>query len=774
MNSETGFYAEIEPDRERELEEWTARGGLNFAALRGVQEAKLPSISRHPAKTLENWSREVFRVCSRLHNPSQVGKRAQLVVGRVQAGKTSNFTGVIAAASDNGFNLFFVIAGSSKNLRDQTLSRLKGDLKVCGSPSFEIIPSDPSKEPILEAKRLIDSLGTLQNESPFGKAFARKLIYVILKEDDHLLWVNKVIASVNNSDFKSKNALTRANTLIIDDECDQASPNAGLSKNKVAAIYGAIGDLREAIPAHSYVGYTATPYANILMDVDDLLRPEVVTVLEPGEDYIGTSELFGGTTGVGLESFAKEILDWDLERDRIPESLVEAIADFMVQVAVLNSGDSEPDGLIEPPMRFKAGPTTATMLVHPHQHVKHASRVVVEIRAELENWRKAITGLPSPTGDRDVKYRDLWERYLLPACKNILDTTVISETFKDLVEQVITFVEIREVNGVGANRGELFPSEDEFSAKPAWILVGGQLLDRGQTLPNLVSTYMPRPPAGGKNDGPTGQIDTIQQRGRFYGHRWQYRKLLRGWFDSTTLETFREIARVEPLHFDALRVLDRLGLGIETLPLFLELGLNKLRLVRLSVQPENVKTIRNPTYLFRQLLYRAASGNDLTWSTFINEWSKKASWQTNRSNLTSRLPVAAIDKLLARWDASESELSRIAIVRQLLSAKAEVYPDIEVVLMNKEPSSITDLNSSGDYRTSVPVEPDSEINPSWHRITGLTSSNDAKFVSTEVPTLQVHFFQAKQPDGARIPDLMTNIGLAFSFPSGKRYVIREI
>lgn len=770
-------------------DEWVPNEDINFKALSSHFQSTFKKVSSMPEVAFENWKVEVHKVSSRCQQAGTFySSRAQLVLGRVQAGKTSNFTGVIGLLSDNGFDLFIVVAGISKNLRDQTLARLEADLSVAPEPGFEIICGDPQLDPQQEALKISTRLSSLRNPaSIFANQFNKRLVYVVLKEDDHLSWMNKVLSAVNE-DYVQKSLLAETNVLIVDDEVDQASPDPHTRRvNQEGAIHSALASLRNSLPTHTYLGYTATPYANLLMSESDALRCQIVSVLDAGPDYIGAEDLF-----IPAENnYASEIYDWDFDRATIPKSLRHAYSVFMIQAAILNCPFDVKKQFISAPMSDRQGLTPTSMLIHAHQETAHSTKIFGELTSLKSAWVHAVQSPPSPNGLRDLSYNHLWENDLIPAINQLgIDESIITPEFRSIVETIVLHTEIREINGPGRARGFEFPSSAAFDQKPAWVLIGGQLLDRGQTLPTLVNTYMPRSPGGSGSSAIRGNVDTIQQRGRFYGQRRQYKSLLRGWFDGDALATYKEIARIEPSHINAVKKLDEAGLGIEKLMMILELGAGNLALVRSNVVPADTRSLKNTTWLFRQTHFdneEQSSLNLLLLSEFFSklgnsEWTELGTHR-GLSNLKLSVPLNTISGLISNWNFSSRESATARITSELISSyESNGHSEGNIVLMARKPFEPHSAESYDQFRTARPVlyplSPNNEN--SIYKITGLTSSNDSRYVDDDKISIQLHYFDIrKAPAPGQISDItdietMKNqVGIAVAFPSSKRLVIRE-
>lgn len=764
---------------------WAPTPGPLFTALASKMRSSFARISRNPESTFLGWSQEVTRVASRCLSPAiQNAQRAQLVFGRVQAGKTSNFTGLISLLADNNYDLFIVLAGINLNLRTQTFDRLVKDLDQPSNPKFEIIASNTALRESQEAQRITNLITTPADPDPFESQFRRKLVYVVLKEDDNLNWMNRILSKVKD-DFVNSDALDKTSVLIIDDEVDQASPDTHTNDAaRTGAIHEAIAEMRSLLSTHTYAGYTATPYANLLMEDSSRLKCEVVTALEPGPDYVGPEHLFAANS----PHYGSVIDDWNWQRQSIPPSLREAFAEFVVQASVLN-GPPEIRALFiqEPFLSATQGITPASMLVQPHQKVEHASKIFEELERLHSEWVMALETPTGPNGERDISYGQLWSQVLNPALAAFgFSADTVSASFRRRIETILRRIQIREINGPGKAKGFEFPTDREFANEPAWVLIGGQLLDRGQTLPNLVQTYMPRPPGGASNASSTvrGNIDTIQQRGRFYGQRGQYRDLLRGRFDSDTLDTYTEIARIEPINISAIQRLDRAGLGIEKMLMVIDLGEGSLRAASSNKIPRSTQSLSNSTWLFRQVFYtdnsssisnaklltEVLSKHDLT--LVASEPLKRRS---NFVNARIEIPTEEAIEFLTQWSRTKIENTLFLAAVELLKNYRDLgHATVDLHLMSRPVKNLTSMEAHSEYRSARPsliTLPDGSLSKA-NQITGLTSSNDSRFLVEKRVGIQIHYFDmnVNSSDGsiARIPDC---IGLGVAFPDRSRFSI---
>ena len=204
-----------------------------------------------------------------------------LIIGYVQSGKTLSFTAVMALARDNGFQLIIVIAGSSAQLSDQSHKRIRDDLRAhTDGRRVWAIYANPKAADAAGVEGLLD-----QWRDPDVPIEQRQTVVItVMKQHTHLRNLGKLLTQLN---------LSGISALIIDDEADQASLNTQaqqevrLRQMKKSTTNRRLMELRALLPSHTYLQYTATPQAPLLISIIDSLSAKWVEVLQPGDGYTG-------------------------------------------------------------------------------------------------------------------------------------------------------------------------------------------------------------------------------------------------------------------------------------------------------------------------------------------------------------------------------------------------------------------------------------------------------------------------------------------------------
>lgn len=439
-------------------------------------------------------------------NPNELsgGGHTGLVVGYVQSGKTLSFTTATALARDNGYRLVIVVAGISTSLLNQSTGRLQKDLKL-DSPSAYcrwinfINPTNASNT----LRRFQQTLNEWREPSVPDNQKPTILV-TVMKHHSHLANLIELVSQLDLSD---------APTLIVDDEADQASLNTLINRGgRESTTYRRLLELREAVPHHTFLQYTATPQAPLLINIIDALSPNFVEVLEPGGDYIGGRTFFHEQTGLVRLIPHDDVPTGDNPITSPPSSLLEALRIFLVGVAA---------GLIEGPSEINSN---RSMLVHPARETAQHQEYKEWIDSILDEWRRIIVLENEP--DRNDLIEDFREVYA-----DLAETVTDLPTFDEIITALPRAFHVN-TEQVNAKQPGGTPTI-AWNTKYGWILVGGQAMDRGFTVEGLTVTYMPRGVG-------VGNADTIQQRGRFFGYKRPYLNYCRTYLEGDVSEAFTQ------------------------------------------------------------------------------------------------------------------------------------------------------------------------------------------------------------------------------------------
>lgn len=441
-----------------------------------------------------------------------------LVVGYVQSGKTTNFTAVIAKAADVRYRLVIVLSGIHNGLRRQTQDRLATQLKAHNPKAWiELTTLDD------DFRRPTMTMASLLHKSE-GTALA-----VVKKNKAPLTRLRKWI-----QEAADQNALQDLPVLIIDDEADQASVATKTINPLIMAII-------ETLPRCTYIGYTATPFANVLIDpaAKDLYPADFILNLPPPSakaGYFGADRVFGRDAVEGEEANGTELDGYDMVRiiddDELPSlrpfkrndvpnfepgithSLADAIQWFWLATAARRVRDDNEH---------------SSMLIHTHV----GKTVHDRFKAPLVDFRDAfLKRLRKDGPDLHARLKAQWEDET-----SRIPTDDFAELTPVTFDQVIGELEgVVEATKIIIDNSSSEDRLDYSDRGQVAIAVGGNTLSRGLTLEGLVVSFFVRSSTA---------YDTLLQMARWFGYRRGYEDLPRIWMTDTLRDWFRHLATVE-------------------------------------------------------------------------------------------------------------------------------------------------------------------------------------------------------------------------------------
>ena len=483
-----------------------------------------------------------------------------LVVGNVQSGKTANMAALMAMAADYGFNMFIVLSGTIESLRLQTLNRLISDLN---RPGCNI-----SWEGIDRPKKNCSLVDKAQNKH-FEKTSNIRYLTVSLKNSSRL----KNLIQWLHDDSKSANQMK---ILIIDDESDQAGVNTKSvdeeERTKInQLLVNLVGNKTEkgepaddCFAAMNYIGYTATPYANVLNEArpESLYPRDFIATLQPSHTYFGPQQIFGDRNSNNYKglNIIRSISDEEVavikdvhkgNEDEFPDELENSLAWFLCCVAT---------------MRIRKSKKPVSMLIHTSQLNKHHNqihRIVQEWFDNDDNYILEICKYVWTNETGNFSKEDLFEDY--PGFSSDADRIQDYPAFSDIEPEIrlllnagLTNIRLGEDQEFQYSRGIhlcvdncknngvkedgvfmrlAYPDKAAgLDYATAFIVIGGATLSRGLTIEGLVSTYFLRS---------TKQADTLMQMGRWFGYRRGYELLQRIWLTENAVRQFEFLADMD-------------------------------------------------------------------------------------------------------------------------------------------------------------------------------------------------------------------------------------
>jgi hypothetical protein len=488
------------------------------------------------------------RILGLLQDPKSLGtvwSRRGLVIGHVQSGKTANYTGLIARAADAGYRFIIVIAGIHNNLRSQTQRRL--DEAFIGRSS-DPRKSDKSKIGVGNLTPNYPHPVTLTNiHDDFSRATARrsgwrindftKPIILVIKKNVSTL--EALLEWLRGLNAQGDDRIRDVPMLVIDDEADNASINTNQKNLDPTRTNARIRNILSLFAKSCYVGYTATPFANIFIDPDaydervreELFPRDFIYCLDAPTSYLGPDRVFGDEESDGKDlhaGYVRPIMDCedlipldhgkDHEITGLPPSLHEALDELIVARAIRN-------------LRGQQG-EHCSMLVNVSRFVSVQRQVCDHMSLRVQHVREAVRA--NHAMPEEVSSRNEYMQGLRGAFEREYAGAKCSwEQVRGALDGVFENLQLHVINSRSGEVLDYERHEREGLGLTA-IAIGGLSLSRGLTIEGLTVSYMYRN---------TKMYDTLMQMGRWFGYRPDYEDLCRIHLSIDSINWYAHIAR---------------------------------------------------------------------------------------------------------------------------------------------------------------------------------------------------------------------------------------
>lgn len=502
---------------------------------------KLLNLKGLPKSVIDATDEVTDKVLDRLGDPRNQSpwSRRGMVVGHVQSGKTANYIGLICKAADAGYRLIVIIAGIHNNLRNQTQARIDegfigrdtGRLahanraqrqKIIGVGQF-----DQREFPVSLTNTLRDfnKATATTNTSQIGQ-YNVPVVLVIKKNSNTL---KNLLEWLKEHSVHQGTQMVSQPMLLIDDEADNASINTAYARDEVTRINSQIRELLSLFQRSCYVGYTATPFANIFIDPDtddealrqDLFPRHFIIGLDAPSNYFGAQKVFFDARDrhVRLIDDNEDVLPMkhriDHPVDVLPESLVRAVRAFVVARAIRNARGQKA--------------SHASMLINASRFTDVQGRLRSRVAEVVDRMRDAVVvdggkGQAALRNPEIAALHKVWEDEYAGA-----EGADWSEVQPRLYE-VLVAARVVEVNA--SKRSQPLDYDQGGEHGVTVIAVGGFSLSRGLTLEGLTVSYFLRN---------SMMYDTLMQMGRWFGYRPGYEDLCRIWMPADSVGWYAHI-----------------------------------------------------------------------------------------------------------------------------------------------------------------------------------------------------------------------------------------
>lgn len=640
---------------------------------------------RLPTTVIDSTDAVTDRILDRLGNPKDQSTwlRRGMVVGHVQSGKTANYTGLICKAADAGYRLIVVIAGIHNNLRNQTQARI--DEGFIGRDTGRLAHANQAQRQRIIGVGQFDKrefpVSLTNTLRDFNKATATTFtaqlsqinvpVVLVIKKNSSTL--KNLLEWLREHSVHQSTQMVSQPMLLIDDEADNASINTAYQRDEVTRINSQIRELLSLFHRSCYVGYTATPFANIFIDPDtddealkqDLFPRDFIIGLDAPSNYFGAQKIFldARDQHIRLIDDNEDVLPMkhkiDHPVDVLPGSLVEAVRAFIVARAIRNARGQQ------------AG--HASMLVNASRFTDVQGRLRLRIVDVVARIRDAVA-VDAGKGSAALRNPEIaalhatWKREFADAEGGDWPSV------QARLHEVLVAARVVEVNA--SKRAQALDYDHAGEHGITVIAVGGFSLSRGLTLEGLTVSYFLRN---------SMMYDTLMQMGRWFGYRPGYEDLCRvwmpadgvGWYahiheamdDLQTQLKRMELAKATPAQF---------GLAVRSHPEALivtarnKMGSGKLLPLRVGLAESLIETTRivaEPAQLRRNLEAGRVLLQDLLDDGFSFE-------KRSRGYLFRHVPVSRIDAFIRDYRADPANppldpLTDSRLIRDYIEARAD-------------------------------------------------------------------------------------------------------
>lgn len=513
----------------------------------------------YPKTVVDKVDEITDEILNNLQDPTVEGPwdRRGMVVGHVQSGKTTNYAGLICKAADAGYKVIIVLTGFHNNLRTQTQIRLEEafvgyDITASEEERARVpvgvgkISSDPSLR--------VDTITNRSEDGDFSRPVAnnfsinpggRPLVFVIKKNASVLKNLVKYLEYVSNDKDKSGNPhISKVPLLLIDDEADQGSVDTSKMDFDVegdpdpdhepTTLNRLIRKILFVFSESAYIGYTATPFANIFIHNEaesekygqDLFPRSFITTMPTPSNYVGPEKVFGLVDDDGesrqpglpitrpIDDYAaSNLLDersgWmPPKHDKnhvpmyeglrtLPPSLRKAVLAYMLGCAVRALRGQENKH--------------SSMLIHVTRFIDVQERVYDQVNNLMRDFQQKLAyGEEGSSAELLEELKKLWDKDFVKSNKSIADDQCPAHSWAAVSAQILSVTQSIKVRRINGTAGDVLDYEQHKNKGLNVIAIGGDKLSRGLTLEGLIVSYFTRP---------SRMYDTLMQMGRWFGYR---------------------------------------------------------------------------------------------------------------------------------------------------------------------------------------------------------------------------------------------------------------
>jgi hypothetical protein len=738
----------------------------------------------HPSM-VQSLSDVGTRILGHLQDPASEGSwnRRGLVIGHVQSGKTANYIGLVGKAADAGYKFIIVIAGIHNNLRKQTQERIDEGFIGRSSDPNNRIPTGVGLNGGYPYPATLTTIHEDFNKNTAAKSgwrindFSKPIILVIKKNVRTLDALHKWLKELNT---QGDGRIADVPMLLIDDEADNASINTNKPDLDPTRTNAMLRRILGLFAKSCYLGYTATPFANIFINPDaydqevyeELFPRDFIYCLDAPSTYFGPDKVFldeaTSTTITKVITDCEEYIPWSHKKDdqlmELPPSLYRALHQFVMARAIRN-------------MRGHAGKHCSMMInVSRFVAVQKAVRDLTSLHEKkLREAIKANYAMPEEVSGKNqymLKLKDVFENDF-PAC---------GFTWPQIKQSLWSVFDDLRIYVINSKTDEVldYKKYERDGHSLTAIAIGGLSLSRGLTIEGLCVSYMYRN---------TKMYDTLMQMGRWFGYRPDYEDLCRVHLSPDSIDWYSHIADASEELRQQIKRMRREGLSPRQFGLYVKAHPDALMITAANKKRNAQAFVMNYAFsnrLVESYLLPTDETVNRKNEVLINEYWRngfggRAEESTGKGWIFRDAKVEVIEEFLSGFLCHPAFVDLKSAVINCLLALAEKHPHGDVLLISK------DSNRAGRFHLGAQERASSRgwDGDSWRlNKQRVASRGDEKLgldykqqqqAETEAgkkpsdihfrqvrnkPLLMIHILEPKELEGKRVP------AFGVSFPPG--------
>lgn len=724
------------------------------------------------------------RILGHLQDPASEGSwnRRGLVIGHVQSGKTANYIGLVAKAADAGYKFIIVIAGIHNNLRKQTQERIDEGFIGRSSDPTNRVPTGVGLNGGYPYPATLTTIhedfnrNTAQNSGWRINDFSKPIILVIKKNVTTLNALHKWLKDLNT---QGDGRIADVPMLLIDDEADNASINTNKPDLNPTRTNAMIRKILGLFAKSCYLGYTATPFANIFINPDaydqevyeELFPRDFIYCLDAPNTYFGPDKVFldESTSSTITEAITdcEEYLPWSHKKDypviELPPSLYRALHQFVLARAIRN-------------LRGHKGKHCSMMInVSRFVSVQKAVRDLISLyEKKLREAVKANYAMPEEISHKNqymLKLKDVYEN----------DFTKCGFAWFQIRKSLWSVFDNLKIYVINSKTDETldYKKYESDGHSLTAIAVGGLSLSRGLTIEGLCVSYMYRN---------TKMYDTLMQMGRWFGYRPDYEDLCRVHLSPDSIDWYSHIADASEELRQQIKRMRREGLSPRQFGLYVKAHPDALMITAANKKRNSQTFVVN--YAFSNRLvesYLLPTDDTVNRKNvvLINEYWKngfggKVGEPTGKGWMFRDVNVEIIEEFLINFRTHPAFIDLKTAVISCLSALTEKHPRGDVLLISKDSNLTGEYHLGAQERSSSGWDGDSwQLNKQrvasrgdeklglddeqkeLAKIEAGKEPSDTHFRQVRnKPLLMLHILEPKEMEGKRVP------AFGVSFPPG--------